>query len=60
MKLRDEELKKLIDKGRVQFVPPLRLEVETPGGKQKLYCWNTEGIFRIIQSIPSSKAEPLE
>ncbi|MEI6596968.1 MAG: hypothetical protein WCL13_02010 [bacterium] len=25
-----------------------------------MYCWNTEGIFRLIQSIPSSKAEPFK
>ncbi|MBU4477861.1 MAG: hypothetical protein KKH34_02050 [Candidatus Omnitrophica bacterium] len=35
LKQRDEELAKLIDKGEVQFVPPLMLEVETAGGKQK-------------------------
>jgi len=58
LKERDEELAKLTDKGRVQFVPPLMLEVETTGGKQKMYCWNTEGIFRLIQSIPSPKADP--
>ncbi len=23
-----------------------------------LLCWNTEGLFRLIQSIPSPKAEP--
>ncbi len=57
---RDIELKKIIDKGGVQFVPPLSLEVETPGGKQKAKCWNTEGIFRLIQSIPSPKAEPFK
>ena len=50
LKTRDKELAKLTDKGRVQFVPPLMLEVETTGGKQKAYCWNTEGIFRLIQS----------
>ncbi|MCI0495072.1 phage antirepressor protein, partial [candidate division KSB1 bacterium] len=44
----------------VQFVPPLRLELETAGGKQKMFCWNTEGIFRLIQSIPSPKAEPFK
>jgi prophage antirepressor-like protein len=60
MKTRDEELKNLTEKGGVQFVPPLRLEFETPGGKQKMYCWNTEGIFRLIQSIPSPKAEPFK
>ncbi len=60
LKERDEELAKLTDKGGVQFVPPLMLEVETGGGKQKMYCWNTEGIFRLIQSIPSPKAEPFK
>jgi len=60
LKQRDEELAKLTDKGGVQFVPPLMLDVETTGGKQKMYCWNTEGIFRLIQSIPSPKAEPFK
>ncbi len=60
MKMRDSELKKLTEKGEVQFVPPLMLNIETAGGKQKMYCWNTEGIFRLIQSIPSSKAEPFK
>ncbi len=60
MKERDEELAKLTDKGGVQLVPPLMLEVKTLGGKQKSYCWNTEGIFRLIQSIPSPKAEPFK
>lgn len=60
MKTRDTELKNLIEKGGVQFVPPLRLEMGTKGGKQKMYCWNTEGIFRLIQSIPSPKAEPFK
>jgi len=60
LKQRDEELAKLTDKGGVQFVPPLMLEVGTAGGGQKMYCWNTEGIFRLIQSIPSPKAEPFK
>ncbi|OGZ78314.1 MAG: phage antirepressor protein [Candidatus Staskawiczbacteria bacterium RIFOXYB1_FULL_37_44] len=60
LKERDEELAKLTDKGGVQFVPPLMLEMETAGGKQKMYCWNTEGIFRLVQSIPSPKAEPFK
>jgi len=60
LKERDEELKKLTDKGGVQFVPPLMLEVNTQGGNQRAYCWNTEGIFRLIQSIPSPKAEPFK
>jgi hypothetical protein len=47
-------------KGGGQFVPPLGLEFDTAGGRQLLQCWNTEGIFRIIQSIPSPKAEPFK
>src|SRR5882672_1197740 len=34
-------------------LPPLGLEFDTAGGRQMLQCWNTEGIFRLIQSIPS-------
>jgi len=30
------------------------------GRKRKMNCANTEGIFRIIQSIPSPKAEPFK
>lgn len=51
---RDGELAK----GWVQIEHPLL--IETPGGKQKVRCANTEGIFRIIQSIPSPKAEPFK
>ncbi len=54
MRKRDDEL----SKGWGQIVTPL--SVETPGGHQKLNCANTEGIFRIIQSIPSPKAEPFK
>ncbi|PIP87720.1 phage antirepressor protein [Candidatus Beckwithbacteria bacterium CG22_combo_CG10-13_8_21_14_all_01_47_9] len=54
MKLRDLELAK----GWVQIVHTLL--VETGGGKQKMNCANTEGIFRIIQSITSPKAEPFK
>lgn len=60
LKQRDPELANLINKGAVQFVPPLQLKVETAGGSQKMYCWNTEGTFRLIQSIPSPKAEPFK
>lgn len=38
--------------------PPLL--VDTSGGKQKINCANTEGLLRIIQSIPSPKAEPFK
>ncbi|MBU0764190.1 MAG: Bro-N domain-containing protein [Bacteroidetes bacterium] len=41
-----------------QFVTPL--SVETAGGKQKLNCANSKGLLRIIQSIPSPKAEPFK
>jgi DNA-damage-inducible protein D len=47
-------------KGGGQLVPPLAMPFETAGGTQKLVCWNTEGIFRLIQSIPSPKAEPFK
>ena len=36
------------------------LSVETAGGAQRVNCANTEGLFRIIQSIPSPKAEPFK
>jgi DNA-damage-inducible protein D len=36
------------------------LPFDTAGGRQKLQCWNTQGIFRLIQSIPSPKAEPFK
>ncbi|MBI5152460.1 Bro-N domain-containing protein, partial [Candidatus Peregrinibacteria bacterium] len=36
------------------------LSIQTEGGPQKMNCANTEGILRIIQSIPSPKAEPFK
>lgn len=54
MKIRDAELAK----GYGQIVHTLWLK--TKGGRQKVNCANTEGIFRIIQSIPSPKAEPFK
>lgn len=54
IRLRDEEL----SKGWGQIVTPL--PIQTQGGKQKVNCSNTEGLFRIIQSIPSPKAEPFK
>ncbi|MDO8811873.1 MAG: Bro-N domain-containing protein [Gallionella sp.] len=37
------------------------LKLEAPDGKQRVTdCANTEGLFRIIQSIPSPKAEPFK
>ena len=43
----------------VTFCHGLKLEA-SDGKKYETDCANTEGIFRIIQSIPSSKAEPLK
>ncbi len=54
MRQRDEGLAK----GWVQFVPSLA--VETPGGRQKMGCAHAQGLLRIIQSIPSPKAEPFK
>lgn len=54
MRQRDAELAK----GWVQFVPTLT--VDTAGGKQKMGCANAQGLLRIIQSIPSPKAEPFK
>ncbi|MEK7617937.1 MAG: Bro-N domain-containing protein [Patescibacteria group bacterium] len=49
MRQRDPEL----EKGWVQIVHTL--PVQTFGGRQAMNCANTEGIFRIIQSIPSGR-----
>jgi prophage antirepressor-like protein len=54
MKQRDPEL----GKGWVQIVRTL--PIATPGGTQNLNCSNTQGLFRLIQSIPSPKAEPFK
>ncbi len=54
LKQRDESL----NEGWVQIVHTL--SIETTGGKQKLNCANKKGIFRIVQSIPSKKAEPFK
>lgn len=54
MKARDQ----ILAKGWGQFVTPL--SILTKGGLQKLNCSNVEGVLRIIQSIPSPKAEPFK
>jgi DNA-damage-inducible protein D len=59
MRRRDHELSGLF-KGEGQIATPLALKVETSGGPQKLLCWNAEGLLRLIQSIPSPKAEPFK
>ncbi len=45
-------------KGWGQIATPL--PVDTTGGKQKLNCVSTKGAFRLIQSIPSQRAEPFK
>ncbi|MEF3692456.1 MAG: Bro-N domain-containing protein [Candidatus Moraniibacteriota bacterium] len=54
MRRRDNEL----SKGWGQIATPLK--IKTKGGMQKINCANLAGIFRIIQSIPSPKAEPFK
>ncbi len=54
MRKRDSEL----SKGWGQIVTPL--SIQTAGGKQRVNCADTEGIFRIIQSISSPNAEPFK
>jgi len=54
MKQRDEPL----SRGWIQIVHTL--PVQTSGGAQRMNCTNTKGAFRLIQSIPSPKAEPFK
>ena len=54
MRRRDSEL----SKGWGQIATPL--SIETKGGRQKVNCANVEGTLRLIQSIPSKKAEPFK
>ncbi|MCX6716076.1 MAG: Bro-N domain-containing protein [Candidatus Taylorbacteria bacterium] len=54
MRERDNEL----SKGYGQFVSTL--SISTRGGPQKMNCADLAGILRIIQSIPSPKAEPFK
>jgi DNA-damage-inducible protein D len=54
LKRRDPEL----FKGGVQIEHPLLMP--TAGGQQRVNCANTEGLLRLIMSIPSPKAEPFK
>jgi len=54
MRRRNESL----SEGWGQIATPL--EINTAGWKQKINCANTEWILRIIQSIPSPRAEPFK
>jgi DNA-damage-inducible protein D len=55
MRQRDSEL----DFNWGTICTPLPLLAQD-GRKREVNCANTEGVFRIIQSIPSSKAEPFK
>lgn len=44
--------------GWVQIATPL--SIDTSGGRQQLNCVSVKGAFRLIQSIPSPKAEPFK
>jgi hypothetical protein len=52
MRRRDEGF----NEGWGQIATPL--EIITSGGKQRVNCVSVKGAFRLIQSIPSKKAEP--
>ncbi len=54
MKKRDS----MLAEGWGQIVTPL--SVQTQGGKQRVNCASQQGLFRLIQSIPSPKAEPFK
>lgn len=48
---------KTLSKGG-QIATPLK--IQTKGGIQNIKCVSTKGAFRLIQSIPSKKAEPFK
>jgi hypothetical protein len=54
--------KKLTDEGYIEVSEKIgQLKMEAPDGKMRQTdCANTETMLRIIQSIPSKKAEPLK
>lgn len=54
MRRRDESFRE----GWGQIATPL--EISTTGGKQRINCVSVKGAFRLIQSIPSKKAEPFK
>ena len=54
MRRRDEGFAK----GWGQIATPL--SIDTQGGRQNINCVSTKGAFRLIQSIPSPKAEPFK
>ena len=59
LRRRDPSLAEVF-KGGGTICPPLALPFETEGGVQRFQCWNVPGVLRLIQSIPSPKAEPFK
>ena len=61
-KYRNDQKKKLISEGYFEVSEKIgQLKMAAPDGKMRLTdCANTETMFRIIQSIPSPKVEPLK
>jgi len=55
LRKRDKEIKTYIGTN----CPQIEM-LTTTGKKRKTFAGNTENIFRIIQSIPSPKAEPFK
>ncbi|MDD5141613.1 MAG: hypothetical protein PHY43_15295 [Verrucomicrobiales bacterium] len=51
MRWRAQRLVEALKGGQIAI--SLGLEFDTAGGRQMLQCWNTEGRFRLMQSIPS-------
>ena len=57
----EEVKKRLVAEGSQVVTNCHGLKLEAPDGKMyKTDCANTQGMFRIIQSIPSPKAEPFK
>lgn len=53
--------KRLKDEGSAEAVTNCNaLKLPTEGGSQKSDCATTENLFRIIQSVPSKRAEPIK
>lgn len=55
---RMKERDSFIREGWVQIVRTLK--IQTNGGPQKMNCADTKGVLRIVQSVPSPKAEPFK
>src|SRR5271155_2943898 len=61
LRRRDASLAEALQsKGGDNLSPPLALPFETAGGVQRLQCWHVPGVLRLIQSIPSPRAEPFK